>query len=187
MDFVATSTVSRSRYLNRPYRIVLTREGRGTGAGWIASVEELPGCEARGMTVDEAALAAREAMEVWISDALENGRSIPAPRSPASKDRGPLELDIPPSLHVALTRGAVREGMELRAFVTTALAAAVGWRPAEDEPHGTWLAARAGRFGSSSGGMSERMTRFVQIGSVALVALCVLAALALLYVAITNA
>lgn len=184
---MATSTVSRSRYLNRPYRIVLTREGRGNGAGWIASVEELPGCEARGMTVDEAALAAREAMEVWITEALESGRSIPAPRSPAANDHGPLQLDIPPSLHVALTRGAVREGMELRAFVTTALAAAVGWRPSEDEPQSTWLAARASRFGESEEGITPRMARIIQIASMVLVVLVVIAALVLLYVAISHA
>lgn len=147
-------------------------------------MEELPGCEATGVTLEEAANAVQDAMDDWITDALENGRPIPSPRTP-SRRQGPVKLDLPPSLEVALTRGAVREGMDLKVFITTALAAAVGWRPAEDDPDATWLAARARRMGGDH--QSGRLIRLTAIGNAVLVGLVAIAAIVLLYVALKNA
>jgi predicted RNase H-like HicB family nuclease len=183
---MATRALPRSRYRDRPYRIIFTRDGRGPRAGWVAFVEELPGCEASGATMEDAAVAVQDAMDAWIAEALESGRPIPAPRLPSRK-HGPIALDVPPSLEVALTRGAVREGMELRAYITTALAAAVGWRPAEDEPGSTWLAVQARRFGGTGDPSARRLLRFTAIGNAILVGLIAIVALVLLYVALKNA
>src|SRR5437763_1989379 len=104
---MATRAAPRSRYLDRPYRIVMSRDGRGARARWIASVEELPGCQASGATAEEAASAIQLAMQQWIADALERGEAIPAPAA-REVEPGPVQLDVPHSLKVALTEGAVR-------------------------------------------------------------------------------
>jgi hypothetical protein len=136
--------------------------------------------------MEEAAANIRDAMDTWITDAIENGQAIPAPRT-ATRKRGPLEVEVPPSLESALTRGAVREGMDINVFVTTALAAAVGWRPVEGDPSGTWLAARAKRFSGPADPSAGRLLRFTAIGNAVLVALVAIVALVLIYVALKNA
>jgi antitoxin HicB len=181
---MATRALPRSRYLDRPYRIVMTRDGRGPRAHWIAHVEELPGCEASGATVEEAGAAIREAMELWIADALETGRSIPAPLMSVIKP-GPVELDFPHSLKVALTKSAVSHSMELHDFITTVLAAALGWGPSEEDGQSTWIAGEAKRLRQPSGA-SNRLLRFTAIGNAVLVALVAIVAVVLLYVALKN-
>jgi predicted RNase H-like HicB family nuclease len=182
---MATRALPRSRYLDRPYRIVMTRDGRGARAGWIAHVEELPGCEAGGATMEEAGAAIREAMELWISDALESGRAIPAPMMPVIKP-GPLELDLPHSLKVALTKSAVNHSMKLHDFITTVLAAAIGWGPSEEDGESTWIAGEAKRLRKPEGA-SNRLLRLTAIGNVVLLALVAIVAVVLLYVALKNA
>ena len=44
---------------------------------WIAEVPSLPGCHSSGKTRDEALWRVREAMELWIEDAIEHGEDIP--------------------------------------------------------------------------------------------------------------
>jgi len=183
---MATRAVPRSRYLDRPYRIVLNRDGRGPRAPWIASVEEMPGCQATGATAEEAATAVQEAMQQWIADALERGEAIPAP---ATRDvpPGPVALEIPHSLKMRLTESAVRHSMDLGAFITAVLAGAVGWDPADDERDSAWLASRARRLRRGGAGPNSRLLQFAAMGNALLVALVAIAALVLIYVALKNA
>ena len=122
-------------YLDRPYHIVLVRNDDG----WVAQVEELPGCEAKAETADEATQAIRGAMEAWITEALEQGREVPEPRG-ASSYSGRLMLRMPHSLHAELARAAERDEVSLNQFITSSLASVVGWRrmngevPAEPVP-----------------------------------------------------
>ena len=44
---------------------------------WIAEIPSLPGCHSNGTTRDEALTRVKEAMELWIEDALEHGEEIP--------------------------------------------------------------------------------------------------------------
>lgn len=135
--------------------------------------------------MEEAAVAIRDAMELWISDALESGRSIPAPLMPVIKP-GPLELDLPHSLKVALTKSAVNQSMKLHDFITTVLAAAIGWGPAEGEGESAWIAGEARRLRRPEGA-SNRLLRLTAIGNVVLLALVAIVAVVLLYVALKNA
>jgi antitoxin HicB len=164
----------------------MSREGRGPRARWVASVEEFPGCHASGATAEEAASAIQLAMQQWIADALERGEAIPIPAS-RDVEPGPVELDVPHSLKVALTEGAVRQSMPLQVFITAVLAGAVGWQPSDEDADSAWLAGRVRRLGRTGRGADGRLLRFTVIGNVVLLALVAIAALVLIYVALKNA
>jgi predicted RNase H-like HicB family nuclease len=115
-------------YLELPYRISLVPDRDDGGrAGWVAEIDELPGCLSQGSTPEEAVTRVREAMLDWVGAALEDGTTIPAPGEAAAYS-GRFLLRLPRSLHAELAREAEREGVSLNQFVTSALAAAVGWR-----------------------------------------------------------
>ncbi len=137
---MASPTVrSLDDYLDLPYHFAIARDEDATGDdAWVARVEELEGCEARGRTPQEAAANVRGALEAWIAPALARGQQVPAPRTPATHS-GRLLLRMAPTLHAELARAAEREEVSLNQFVSSALAGAVGWRgsasaDAGDEP-----------------------------------------------------
>jgi len=69
-------------YLTLPYAIELVQDTDDAGRqGWVAEIEELPGCISQGATPEEAIANVRDAMLGWISVALENGRDFPQPRA----------------------------------------------------------------------------------------------------------
>lgn len=137
------SSFAGSRYLDLPYRIILTQERRRGSHAWLSLVEELPGCEARGDTPEEATQALRDAIAAWVDNALERGEQIPRPRfQPAAAD-GQLSLRIPQSLHEALAHAAVREGLTVEQFVTVSLAGVLHWRPGASEGSARWIQSRA--------------------------------------------
>ena len=114
-------------YMDKPYTIVLQHDRDDDGnEGFVASVEELPGAYSQGATLEEAAINVRDAMEGWISVALEDGVEIPEPRDPSAYS-GRFLLRIPTSLHAELARRAEREGVSLNQYVSTTLAGAVGY------------------------------------------------------------
>lgn len=117
-------------YLRLPYHIVLIpdqdEEGR---SGWVAEVSELPGCISQGETPAEAVTKVRDAMEGWLSVALQDNREIPEPHAVASYS-GRFLARVPKSLHAELARVADEEGVSLNQFVSAALAGAVRWRAA---------------------------------------------------------
>jgi len=113
-------------YLALPYTIGLVRDEDDEGnVGFVAEVEELPGCLSQGATPDEAIHNVFNAMEGWLSVALEDGRPIPEPRVARSYS-GRFVLRIPQSLHADLARVAEREGVSLNQYVAITLARAVG-------------------------------------------------------------
>lgn len=46
-------------------------------SAWIAEVPSLPGCGSDGQTKAEAIERVKEAIDLWIEDAFENGEPIP--------------------------------------------------------------------------------------------------------------
>ena len=44
---------------------------------WIAEIPSLPGCHSNGKTRAEALMNVKEAMELWIEDALAHGEEVP--------------------------------------------------------------------------------------------------------------
>lgn len=116
-------------YLALPYHIELVQDQDEDGnSGWVAEVEELPGCISQGKTAEEAVASIRDAMKGWLSVALEDGNTIPLPRGESYS--GKFILRVPATLHAELAKEAEREAVSLNAFATSALAGAVGWRQA---------------------------------------------------------
>lgn len=109
-------------YLSLPYTIELIREDDTT---WFARVIELPGCMTEGDGPEDAVAMIRDAMAGWIEIALEDGRSIPEPRS-LDEFSGKFVVRVSKSLHRDLVDVAAREEVSLNQFIATELARAVG-------------------------------------------------------------
>jgi len=178
------SSLAGARYLDLPYRIILTKERRKGSNAWLALVEELPGCEARADTPEEATHALREEMAAWMANALEQGEPIPRPRHEPGGVDGQLTVAIPQSLHEALSHAAVREGLTVGELVTIALAGVIRWQPGANDPNGRWIQSRAT-------GLMRRDGQRLSLGraimaNLVLLVLVAIAAVAVLVVAIVH-
>src|SRR5262249_33316552 len=113
-------------YLALSYAIELVQNtGEAGHRGWVAEIEELPGCIGQGATPEDAIANVRDAMLGWISVALEDGRAVPQPRALGTYS-GKFVVRVPSSLHADLVRTAAREGVSLNQFVATTLARCLG-------------------------------------------------------------
>ena len=111
--------------IDLPYPVTLLQD---TDKGnWVATIDALAGCTARGDTAQEALDAVSAAAEVWRESAEREGREVPEPKSVQSHS-GRLLLRMPQTLHAELSRVAERESVSLNQFITDVLAGALGWR-----------------------------------------------------------
>jgi antitoxin HicB len=120
-------------YMSLPYTIEMRQDSEG---GWFVRVKELRGCMSEGDTPEEAATMIREAMELWLEVALEEGIPIPEPR-PEEDYSGKFVVRVPRSLHRELAQTAEQEGVSLNQYINVALAHSVGRplpAPAEQSP-----------------------------------------------------
>jgi antitoxin HicB len=110
-------------YLQLPYTV---RVVPASPSGYVATVEELPGCITQAETWTEAGEMIRDAMRGWIGAALEDGLPVPVPAqdAPAAK----VLLRLPRSLHQALVSAAEADGTSLNQFLVYQLGRAVGKR-----------------------------------------------------------
>jgi antitoxin HicB len=113
------------QYLELPYTIEVTKDESDEYAGWFARVVELPGCMTQADTFEELSAMIEDAMTAWIESALEDGESIPLPRS-VEEYSGRFVVRIPKSLHRELVEMAEREGVSLNTFVNVALGKVTG-------------------------------------------------------------
>ena len=95
-----------SYYLALPYSIHIQAEAEG---GFFARVEELKGCMTQGESLEEVAGNIRDAMEAWLTTALDRGIAIPEPESYSGK----FVLRVPKSLHRKLAENAEARKSEL--------------------------------------------------------------------------
>jgi antitoxin HicB len=114
-------------YLKLPYTVRVTADPTG---GYVAAVEELPGCISQGETWDEVHAMIRDAMESWIAGALEDGEAVPVPEMDIRPAR--FALRLPRTLYRALTRKAETEGVSLNQYMVFVLASALATNQAED-------------------------------------------------------
>ena len=105
--------------LNYPVTVHVDPEG-----GFVAEIEDLPGCMTQGETLDELFAAIQDARRAWIEAAYETGQDIPLPRD-IDGYKGKILLRIPRSLHRDLAHAAKREGVSLNQYITSLLAAGV--------------------------------------------------------------
>lgn len=106
-------------YLNLPYTVRVTLDPTG---GYVAAVDELPGCVTQAESWAEAGEMARDAMRAWIAAALQDGRPVPAPGEAVAPAR--ILVRVPRSLHRDLLRSAESEGVSLNQFIACELARA---------------------------------------------------------------
>jgi len=108
-------------YLNLRYPITIHPDPDG---GYVAEIEELPGCMTQAETVDEAFKAIEDARQVWIQGTYEMGQDIPLPRD-MEEYSGKFMVRIPRSLHRTLAHAAKQEGVSLNQYIASLLAAGV--------------------------------------------------------------
>jgi predicted RNase H-like HicB family nuclease len=114
----------------RPYHVLLIPDADPDAghAGWVAEVDELPGCLAQGSTPEEAVARIREAMKAWFTVALEEGMPIPEPRNGEEALSGRVLVRMARGLHAALAREARMQGVSTNQFAVSLLAGGIGWR-----------------------------------------------------------
>jgi hypothetical protein len=79
---------------------------------------------AEGATATEAIANLADSREVWIATRLDNGYSVPEPRT--RRPRGNISLRMTPSLHARLAKLADRDGVSLNFLITSILARHAG-------------------------------------------------------------
>ncbi|MGH9304474.1 MAG: type II toxin-antitoxin system HicB family antitoxin [Acidimicrobiales bacterium] len=92
-----------------------------------ARVPELPGCFAAGTTWEEAHTNLEEALEAWLTAAVELGNEVPEPRGDEGPDEvsGRFSVRVPRYIHRRLANRAEAEGCSLNQLVATLLAESV--------------------------------------------------------------
>jgi antitoxin HicB len=73
----STDRASIEKYMKVPYTISIVR----ADDGYVAKVEELPGCVTQAETRTEALEAIDDAMMLWLESAVTQELGIPEPRS----------------------------------------------------------------------------------------------------------
>jgi antitoxin HicB len=114
-------------YLALPYRLEIIP---GEYGSFVVRYPDLPSCITQVEHLDKALTAAREILEGWLEIALEDGQTIPVPRS-REEYSGKFMVRISKSLHRELVVSANAEGVSLNAYVTSLLAAGEVWHGAD--------------------------------------------------------
>jgi len=153
-----------------PHRISLIRTGDGSGASWVAEVEDLQGCSGRGATPEEAVQRA------WAAAQSSLGDEAVTDATPAASPRhsGKLLVRMPATLHDELARAAEAEGVSLNQLITGVLASAVEWRSNDGRP---------GSRASGEPGEVRRPTRLLLAANLAIVGLAAILAIVLIVLA----
>ena len=109
-------------YLNLHYPVTIHADPEG---GFVAEIEELPGCITQGETLEEVFEAIEDARHGWLQVGYEDGQDIPLPRD-IEDYSGKILIRIPKSLHRALAHTAKCEGVSLNQYIASLLAAGIG-------------------------------------------------------------
>lgn len=106
-------------YLNKRYPFIVYPAEEG---GYVAEIEELPGCMTQGETLEEVSKRIEDARRGWIEVTYEEGIEIPLPRT-EEEYSGKFLVRLPKYLHRRLSEEAMREGASLNQYVVTILSA----------------------------------------------------------------
>jgi len=109
-------------YLGLKYPVTLIPAEEG---GYVAEIEDLPGCFTQGETLEETYANIKEARHLWIEVAYEDGQNIPEPRG-EQEYSGKFFIRAPKSLHRKLDQMAKWEGVSLNQYLVTTLAHSIG-------------------------------------------------------------
>ncbi len=109
-------------YLGLKYPITIIPDETG---GYVAEIEDLPGCFTQGETLEEVHENIEEARRLWIEVAYEDGQDIPLPRD-SQVYSGKFIIRGPKSLHRKLDQMATREGVSFNQYAVATLSHAIG-------------------------------------------------------------
>ncbi len=111
-------------YLDKAYPVVVYPAEEG---GYVAEIEELPGCITQGETIDEVMEFIEDAKRAWMEVEYEEGADIPLPSSEETYS-GRLLVRLPKYLHRRLAQQAVREETSLNQYIVSLLSGGLGAR-----------------------------------------------------------
>ena len=109
-------------YLGLKYPVTLQEAADG---GFVAEIEDLPGCLAQGDTIAETCENIESARRLWLESAYEDNLEIPLPEN-ESEYSGKFNVRVPASLHRKLHKLAGREGVSLNQYIVFALSHTAG-------------------------------------------------------------
>ena len=119
-----TKTKTLEYYLNKKYPFLIYPAEEG---GYVAEIEELPGCATQGETIEEIEDMIEDAKRAWMTVTYEDGQKIPLPRT-EEKYSGKFVIRIPKYLHRRLAEQAAKEEVSLNQYVEAILSAGVSQR-----------------------------------------------------------
>ena len=109
------------------YPITLRELTADEGGGWLAEVQDLPGCVGDGDTREAAFADAEQAILEWVDAANTASRAVPEPSEPAhAAYSGKWVQRVPKSLHAQLADRAKREGVSINQLVLAYVAEGLG-------------------------------------------------------------
>ena len=76
---------------------------------------DLDGCDAEGVSFEEALVKAKKAKEEWIHNALNKNQKIPMPYE-YNYHSGNFRMRVPKELHESLVKNAEKRGMSLNKY-----------------------------------------------------------------------
>lgn len=110
-------------YLKAKYPITIYPAPEG---GYVAELEDLPGCLTQGETLEEVFERIEDAKRGWIEVTYEDGQEIPLPRT-EQEYSGKFVVRIPKYLHRRLAEQAKKEEVSLNQYVEALLSAGVSF------------------------------------------------------------
>ncbi|GEO27317.1 antitoxin HicB [Alicyclobacillus acidoterrestris] len=110
-------------YMALPYTITIIPDT--ISGGYVAKVNELPGCLTQSDSLNNLAQLIEDAKRGWIEIALEDGRPIPEP-SVHGEYSGKFNVRVPKSLHRELAERAEKEGVSLNQYIVYQLSRDMG-------------------------------------------------------------
>jgi predicted RNase H-like HicB family nuclease len=109
-------------FLKLEYPVTIHTSPEG---GFVAEIEDLPGCLAQGETLAEVYHEIDIARKLWLEATYEDSQDIPLPRD-ERKYSGKFVVRVPRTLHRKLDSLAEKEGTSLNQLVVSELSRVVG-------------------------------------------------------------
>lgn len=124
-----TMKIDVNHWLHKPYARKLTPDESG---GYVATIQEFPGCMGYGGNAEEALKKLEAAAETWIEAALATNYPIPEPANYDSAS-GKIALRISRRLHQIAAERADLEATSVNQLIAVALATYLGQQQGVDK------------------------------------------------------
>jgi antitoxin HicB len=117
MKQIKKNNITLDYYLNLKYPVTIYEDPED---GFVAEIEDLPGCLTQGETLEEVHTQIDDARRGWLKVAYEEGLEISLPRTDQEYS-GKFIVRLPKYLHKQLAQNARRDGISLNQYVISIL------------------------------------------------------------------